>query len=206
VLEIRVAAQRRSVRNSLPGADFWAVTNFHHQTFVIMLMVGPQNNSRPNPVRSAKTFLLTPVLNGLNLTPLSHHNSDVVEAVTFETETSSGTPRLETWNSRPRLQNCAFWRNKKKCRHHFWVEFFYKISGIFPTCFVCFLPEPKNTTNKKSLNYLNCTKPFLCNIHSLETCSLRRRDETWNFRDRYSHKWVSRRVSRLHHCITNGWA
>ena len=131
MLEIRVAAQRRSVRNSLPGADFWAVTNFHHQTFVIMLMVGPQNNSRPNPVRSAKTFLLTPVLNGLNLTPLSHHNSDVVEAVTFETETSSGTPRLETWNSRPRLQNCAFWRNKKNVIITSELNFSIKFLGFF---------------------------------------------------------------------------
>ena len=38
--------------------------------------------------------------------------------------------------------------------------------------------------NKKSLNYRNFNKPYLCNIQSLETWNLRDRDETWNFRDR----------------------
>ena len=71
----------------------------------------------------------------------------------------------------------------KKCCHHFWLIFF-QISGIFPTCFGCFLPA--NATNKKSLNYRNFSQPFLHNIQSLET---------WNLRDRDSQKWVS----RLHH-------
>jgi len=44
---------------------------------------------------------------------------------------------------------------------------FFQNSGIFPTCFGCFLPA--NTTNKKSLNYRNFNKPFLCNIQSLGT-------------------------------------
>jgi len=35
---------------------------------------------------------------------------------------------------------------------------FFQISGIFSTCFGCFLPA--NTTNKKSLNYKGFTKPF----------------------------------------------
>jgi len=62
--------------------------------------------------------------------------------------------------------------------------YFFQISGIFPTSFHCFLPA--NTTNKKSLNYRNFNKPFLCNIQGFET---------WNLRDRDSQKCVS----RLHH-------
>jgi len=89
----------------------------------------------------------------------------------------------ETWSSRPRIETSKF--------VHF-AEFFLKdvvitsesnffhISGIFPTCFGCFLPA--NTTNKTSLNYRNFNKPFLCKIQSLET---------WNFRDRDSQKWDS---------------
>jgi len=53
---------------------------------------------------------------------------------------------------------------------------FFQISVIFQTCFGCFLPA--NTTNKNSLNYKNFTLPVLCNIQSLETCSLQGRDET----------------------------
>ena len=34
---------------------------------------------------------------------------------------------------------------------------FFQISGIFPSCFGCFLPA--NTTNKKSLNYRNFNQP-----------------------------------------------
>jgi len=80
-----------------------------------------------------------------------------------------------------------------KCRHHFLVEIF-QISGIFPSYFCCF--SPASTTKKNSLNYRNFTKPFLCNIQSLETYSLRDQDETWNLRDRDLQKRVSRRVSR----------
>jgi len=57
---------------------------------------------------------------------------------------------------------------------------FSQISGIFATCFDCFLPA--NTTNTKSLNYRNFTLPFLRNIQTLETCNLRDRDEAWNLR------------------------
>jgi len=60
---------------------------------------------------------------------------------------------------------------------------FLQISGIFPTCFGCFLPT--YTPNKKSLNYINFNKPSLCNIQSLDT---------WNLRDRNSQKLVSRQV------------
>jgi len=70
---------------------------------------------------------------------------------------------------------------------------FCLISGIFPTYFNCFL---RRNTTKKSLNYVDFTKPFLCNIRSLETCRLQDRDEIWNLRDRDSQKWVSRLVSR----------
>ena len=99
-------------------------------------------------------------------------NSDVVEIVTFETENwlkfrdetemSSKTPRLETCSSipRPRLETSKFRhfakRFFKKCHHHVWLKFF-QISGIFPSCFGCFLPA--NTTNKKSLNYRNFNQP-----------------------------------------------
>jgi len=34
-------------------------------------------------------------------------------------------------------------------------------------------------------------------------CGLRDRDETWNLWNGDSQKQVSRRVSRLHHCVTN---
>ena len=37
--------------------DLRIVTNFHLQTFVILLRVGPHNNFRFKPVRSAKTFV-----------------------------------------------------------------------------------------------------------------------------------------------------
>jgi len=42
------------------------------------------------------------------------------------------------------------------------------------------------------LNSRNFNKPFLCYIQSLETWKLRDREETSNFRDRDSQKWVSR--------------
>ena len=69
----------------------------------------------------------------------------------------------------------------------------FQISGIFPTYFGCFLPA--NATNKKSSSYRNFTKPFLCNIQSLKTCSLR--DKTWNLGHWNWQMWVS----RLHHCF-----
>ena len=129
--------------------------------------------------------------------------SDVVETETWlkfldETETSSKTPRprLEVRDRGSRLQNlCILQKFKKNVVITSDLNFF-QISGIFPTCFGCFLPT--NRTNKNSLNYRNFDKPFLCNIQSLETWNLRDRDETWNHRDqdRDSQKWVS----RLHHC------
>ena len=131
--------------------------------------------------------------------------SDVVEIITFETETktwlkfrdktetSPKTPRprlrLETWSSRPRLETSNF--------VHF-AKFFEKILSSLLTWkffkFLAFLRRvlvvfPANTTNKKSLNYRNLNKTFLCNIRSLETWNLRDRD-------RDSQKWVSRLVSR----------
>ena len=83
---------------------------------------------------------------------------------------------------------------KKICgRPCFWLECF-QISGIFPTCYGCFLAA--NTTNKKYLNYRNFNQPFLCNIQSLETWNSRDRNEAWNLRDRDSQKWVSRWIPR----------
>ena len=124
--------------------------------------------------------------------------SGVVKTVTFktetwlkfrdETETSSKTPRprIETWSSRPRLEISKFVHFSKKKNVVITSDLHFLISGIFPTCFGCFLPA--NTTNKKSLNYRNFEKPFLCNIQCLETWNLRDRyrDETWNLRDRDS--------------------
>jgi len=122
------------------------------------------------------------------------YSSDVVETVTFmietwlkfrdETETSSKTPRLETWNSRPRLETSKSVHFVEILLENVVITYgliFFQISGIFPTCFGCILSA--NTTNKNSLNYRNFNKPFLCNVLSLET---------WNLRDRDSQKWVSR--------------
>jgi len=81
------------------------------------------------------------------------------------------------------IKICAFFQKKNVV---ITSDLHFLISGIFPTCFGCFLPA--NTTNKKSLNYRNFEKPFLCNIQCLETWNLRDRyrDETWNLRDRDS--------------------
>jgi len=92
-----------------------------------------------------------------------------------ETETSSKTsrPRLDTWSSRPRFETSKLVHFAKNFILNVVItsDFnFFQISGIFPTCFTCFLPA--NTTNKKSLNYKNFNKPFLCNIQSFQTwCS-----------------------------------
>ena len=114
-------------------------------------------------------------------TPMLLSSSDVVETVTFETETwlklrdrdFIKNPETETWPSRPSLETSKFIDFAEiffKCRHHFQVDFF-QISVIFPSCFGCFLSA--NTINKKSLNCRNFTKSFLRNIQSLEACSLR---------------------------------
>jgi len=100
--------------------------------------------------------------------------------------------RLEIWDRDSRRQNLSilpkFWLNVVITSE---FNFFY--FWHCPTCFGCFLPA--NTTNKKSLNFGNFTKLFLCNIQSLETCNFRDWDETWNLPDRASQK----RVSTLHH-------
>jgi len=94
-----------------------------------------------------------------------------------------------------KISSCPPWKSfcERLC---FWLDIF-QITGIFLSCFGCFLPAE---TTKKYLNYRNFNKPFLCNIQSLETWNLRDRDrdETWNLRarDPDSQKWVSGRVSR----------
>ena len=88
------------------------------------------------------------------------------------------------------LKICAFWRIKKKLSSSLPRGFFFQFSSIFPTCFDCLFPA--NTTNIKSLHCRNFTISFLCDIQSLETCSLQDRDETWNLRDRDSQIWLSR--------------
>jgi len=63
-----------------------------------------------------------------------------------ETETSSKTPTIEVWDRDSRLQNlCVLPKLKKNVVITSDLNFF-QISGIFPTCFGCFLPT--NTTNK----------------------------------------------------------
>ena len=113
----------------------------------------------------------------------------------FATETSSKIPR-------PRLDTSKFVHLPKLFFNVVITSklHFFKFLCIFPTSFGCFLPA--NTTNNKSFyrnfNYRNFTLPVLCSFHSLETCSLRDRDETRNLLDRDwdSQIWVSRRVSR----------
>jgi len=69
-----------------------------------------------------------------------------------------------------------------ECCDHFWVEFFLFLD--FSDMFWLFLTCKCN--KQKSLNFRSFTKLFLCNVQSLETCSLRDKD---------SQMWVS----RLHH-------
>ena len=99
------------------------------------------------------------------------------------------TMQSRAWPSRPRprlhqklgdssiLPKFCF-----ECRHHIWVEFF--LFFVFSDMFSLFLTCKCN--KQKSLNFRNFTKLFLCNIQSLETCSLQNQD---------SQIWVS----RLHH-------
>jgi len=96
------------------------------------------------------------------------NSSDVVETITFKTETSLKlrdrgfikNSRLEIRDSRleiaetrglklenetssqiprPRLKYMWFcWNVSKKCRHHLPIWIFFRISHIVPTCFHCF--------------------------------------------------------------------
>jgi len=133
------------------------------------------------------------------------NGSDVVESVTFETETwlkLRDGERDFIKNPETQIRDLTFKTETSKFVHFaemLWKNVvitsklnFVRISGTFPTCFDCFFPAKKQT--KKSLNYRNFTQPFLCNIQSLETCSLR--DRTLNLRDRDSQKCVLRRPSR----------
>ena len=83
---------------------------------------------------------------------------------------------LEIWDRDSRLQNLC---NLPKFFKYTVITSklnFFLISGIFPTCFGCYLAA--NITNKKSLNYWNCPLPVLCSIQSLVT-------ETWNLLDQW---------------------
>jgi len=128
-------------------------------------------------------------------TPMLLSSSDVVETVTFETETwlklrdrdFIKNPETETWPSRPSLETSKFIDFAEiffKCRHHFQVDFF-QISVIFPSCFGCFLSA--NTINKKSLNYR-----ILLN-HFFAIFKVSRPVAFDSSRDQFQ-------VSRLHHC------
>jgi len=104
----------------------------------------------------------------------------------FETENSETRDlKFETETSNfEHFAKILFWMSSSLLS---WIFF---ISGIFQHVLV--VSYLQNTANKKSLNFRNFTKLFLCNIHSLETCSFRDWDETWNLRDRDSQKWISR--------------
>jgi len=84
--------------------------------------------------------------------------------------------------SRPRLHQksrdrdsdfkiCEFCQNFQKNVGNNSKLKFFQISGIFLTCFGCFLPV--NATNQKIvvLYYRNFTLPLLCNIQTPETCT-----------------------------------
>jgi len=130
--------------------------------------------------------------------------SYAVETVTFEIETWL---KLRDWDFINNLdtrdfKNLCILPNFLKCRHCLWVEFFSSF-WHFSDWFCLFLTWKYN--KQKLLYYRNFTLPFLCNIHSFETCTLWDCDENRNLRDRDSQKWVSRRFrdrnqfSRLHH-------
>jgi len=78
------------------------------------------------------------------------NSSDVVETVTFETETSLKLRDRDFKNSETETRDfkiCGFCRHfSKKCRCRF-PSWFFRISHIFPTCCHCFLPA--NTIQKK---------------------------------------------------------
>ena len=76
-----------------------------------------------------------------------------------------------------------------ECCRHFRVEFFF-ISGFFWHVLVVSYLQMQQT---KIVEFKNFTKLFLCNIQSLETCSLQ---------DRYSQIWVSRLHHRFRHRCT----
>ena len=117
-----------------------------------------------------------------------------------ETETSSKT-------SRPRLETSKFVHFvefKKNVVNTSDLIFFKFLAFFWSVLIVSYL----QIQQRNSLNYRNFNKTFLCNTQSLETWSLRDRDETWSLRDRDetwslrgrdSQKWVPRGVSRLHH-------
>jgi len=103
----------------------------------------------------------------------------------------------------PGFKICAFCRNFFKMSSSLVSYNFFKFLALFrPILVVSYLKIQKT---KHHWKYSSFTKPFLCNIQSLETCSLRDRDETWNLRDRDSQKWSRNesrerdQVSRLHH-------
>jgi len=70
--------------------------------------------------------------------------SDVVETVTFETETSSKLrdrdSKLKTETETRDFKICSFSRISFFNAVIASELIFYRISGIFPTCFGCFLP------------------------------------------------------------------
>jgi len=124
-------------------------------------------------------------------------DSDVVETVTIETEAwlkfrdrdfirnpETGDLKIETETRGFKIY--AICRNFKKCRHRFRVEFF-QISGVFPTCFGCFLPANSTNKNRRNIEIL------LYHFFAVFKVS---RPVTFETGNRDSQKWVSRRVSR----------
>jgi len=103
-------------------------------------------------------------------------------------------PRLhqksQGWDSRLEIRN----RDSRLQNFTFKLIFFKFLSFLWPVLVVSYL----QIQHTKLLNHINFTIPFLCNIQSLETRSLRDRDEAWNLRDRDSSRDRDQ-VLRLHH-------
>jgi len=127
--------------------------------------------------------------------PISQLTSDVVETVTFDTETETWLKfreeaetsskiqdresRLEVRDRDSRLQNlCILPKFKKNIAITTDLNFL-QISDIFRRVLVVSYLQIQQISS----NHRNFNKPFLCHIKSLET---------WSPRDRDSQKWVSR--------------
>jgi len=118
---------------------------------------------------------------------------------TFKIETSLKNPRLKNLWIMPIL----FYKYSKNIVATTKLQFF-QISGIFPTCFGCFLSA--NTADKKHVDLqkfyyailLQYSKPQ-ANVLVIET---RTRPQAFETDSKNWKSWNRDQISRLHHCIT----
>jgi len=132
-----------------------------------------------------------------DLVKISRRDRDFIKKSENETRDLKLRPRptLETSNF------AHFAEFNQKCRHHFWLEFFF-ISGIFPTCFGCFLPA--NTTNKNRWILEILVNHFFAIFKvsrpgTFET-KTESRPETFETETRKNGSRDRDQVSRLHNC------